>query len=800
MWLESTDARYYDGPVASGVTSWIAARRASDTFRSLTLIVAAVIVANGAFIFFGYESGAIWWTSSIAARVCAWSCGIPTVDPNVGFITQPLGHVAALDLLHGHLPWWNYFEGMGQPLVGEMQSAALLPLVILFVFPAGLLLFHLALQIIAGASTYFLVRRLGIGPTIATLAGTLFALNGTFAWIGNAAINPVAFLPLLILGIEVALDHGRTARRNGWVLLAVAVALSIVAGFPEMAYLDGLLAGGWAVTRLCGVERTRRIPTVGRLALGGGVGLALALPVLTAFLDFTRSADIGAHAAHGLSVASTPVRSLPILLDPYLGGTLFGGPTATPNNLLGYVTASVAVFAVVGSFGRRLRPLRWFLAGWVAAVLAGVVNVAGLRFLWNLVPGMGAVAFARYIWPTLEFSVIILAVLGLSDVVEYAAHRRSALYATVGVALVCLVGVFIVVPLGGHVRGSYAVAVAILITLPFATLAVVGFALRFLEGRTFVALVTAMMVVESLAFIAVPSFRNPVDIHLAPTSLSYLQEHEGLGRFLSLGVLNPNWGSQFGLNEINAIDLPSPQNFVDYVHAHLAPSLNDPRTFVLPFTPAVENEVAAHVAQYEALGVAYLLVKPQSLTPALSAVVGTTPVAKDYESDLYALPHPQTFYSTTLATCDITASRVDRVVVDCPSATTLTRLELTMPGWSARVNGQPVPITSIDGLTQSVAVPPGVATVTFTFLPPHERWAMAVFLLALVGILATRRPWSWRLRSRRPRAGDDPDGTDPSEIPAPQGDALIDTGQGEGVVASTTSWSAELHDLGEAEQ
>ena len=50
------------------------------------------------------------------------------IDPNVGFITQSLGHLAALDILHGHLPWWNYFEGLGQPLAGEMQSAALFPL------------------------------------------------------------------------------------------------------------------------------------------------------------------------------------------------------------------------------------------------------------------------------------------------------------------------------------------------------------------------------------------------------------------------------------------------------------------------------------------------------------------------------------------------------------------------------------------------------------------------------------------------------------------------------------------------
>ena len=253
---------HYDGPVTSGATTWLAHRRASNNWRPLVSIVGAVVLANCAFIIFGYESSPLWWTSAISARVCAWTCSLPSVDPNVGFITQPLGHQAALDLLHGHLPWWNYFEGMGQPLAGEMQSAALLPLVVLFIFPAGLLLFHLSLEIIAGASTYFLVRKLGVGPTIATLAGVLFALNGTFSWIGNAVVNPIAFLPMMVLGIEIAVEHSREARRAGWVIMALAFALSIYAGFPEMAYLDGLIAAEEKKERVVELKRGNRVLNV----------------------------------------------------------------------------------------------------------------------------------------------------------------------------------------------------------------------------------------------------------------------------------------------------------------------------------------------------------------------------------------------------------------------------------------------------------------------------------------------------------------------------------------------------------
>ena len=751
--MKSTPVEYYyDGPVASGVTSWLAARRASDNFRSVTLIIVAIVVANSAFILFGYESSPIWWTASVSSRVCALTCGIPTVDPNVGFITQPLGHLAAMDLLHGHLPWWNYFEGMGQPLAGEMQSAALLPLVILFVFPAGLLMFHLSLQIIASVSTYFLVRRLGVGPTLATLGGILFALNGTYAWIGNSAINPIAFLPMLILGIEIVLERTRSSQRTGWTVMAIAVALSIYAGFPEMAYLDGLLAGGWAVTRLFSLERPRRLAGLGRLAIGGALGVGLSLPILVAFGDFVKDANIGAHAAKGLSIATTPWHTLPILVNPYLGGTLFAGSSATPNNLLGYFTASAAVFAVVGLFGSRLRALRWYLAGWVAFTIAGVLNFLEIRHLWNLIPEMGAVAFARYVWPTTEFAVIILAVFGLSDIVEYAAQRTVAKWAVVGVFVTSLGGVLLVSPLGGHVKGTLEVVVIAMIVLPFIALAAVGYGLQFVTGRTFLALVVAVMVCESLAYFAIPTFRNPTSIKVATGSISYLQQNQGLNRFISLGVLDPNWGSQFSLNEINAIDLPLPTSFTNYIHTNLAPSLKTPRSFVLPFTPAIEAEFVAHIADYEALGVEYLLVPRKPLIPVLAAV-GLTPLAKDSHSELYRLPAAAPFYSTALASCVISQAAVDHVSVNCPSATTLTRLELSMPGWTAHVNGSSTNITSDNGLTETIALPAGASTVTYSFLPPHEELAA---LLAAISFLVMAATWVPRRFTRRHKNSDEP--------------------------------------------
>lgn len=718
------------------------------------------MLANCSFTIFGNDSNPIWWTANLSTHVCNWYCGAPTIDPNVGFITQPLGHLAATDLIHGHLPWWNYDEGLGQPLAGEMQSAALFPLVLLFLLPAGLLIFHLTLQVIAGISCYLLVRRLGIGFSLASLSGVLFALNGTFAWVANAVINPLCFLPLLILGIELTLESSRATRRAGIAVTALAVALSLYAGFPEMAYLDALLAFGWAVTRVLSLERSRRRVNLAGLGAGGGLGLALALPILVAFYDFAKVADLGDHANHHLAATATAVRNLPLLVNPYAGGALLGGSTAVPYNVLGYFTASVAVFAIVGVGGRRLRPLRLFLGGWLVVALAGAVNLLEVRRVWNLLPGMDAVAFARYVWPTAEFAVIVLAALGLSDIVERGAPRKVAQWATLAVGVIVLASILLVTPFDAYARTSLRLVLVTLIVVPFFALVVLGFALRFLPGRAFAVTVMAIMAFESVMFFTVPTFRTPASINVVSGTLSYLQRHEGLDRFLSLGVLTPNWGSQYSLHELNVIDLPEPAKFSGFVHTDLAPSSLNPRIFIEPFTARVEDEVASHLANFEAVGVAYILTPAAALDPALGAV-GLTLVASDSLSRLYRVGQHTTFYSTSSTSCTLANATTDRVTVTCPSPTSLTRLELSMPGWSADVNGRRVPLTSANGLTQTVAVPAGSSTVSFEYLPPHEEQAALIAVAALVALMALvvahaatgedglRRRWRRRVTTSR---------------------------------------------------
>jgi uncharacterized membrane protein YfhO len=85
----------------------------------------------------------------------------------------------------------------------------------------------------------------------------------------------------------------------------------------------------------------------------------------------------------------------------------------------------------------------------------------------------------------------------------------------------------------------------------------------------------------------------------------------------------------------------------------------------------------------------------------------------------------------------VTTTNVDKTSVNCPDgASTLVRTELMMAGWKAYVNGKSVTITTVDGVYQSVKVPQGTSIVTYSFVPPHEKYAVLLALLAALFLIA----------------------------------------------------------------
>ena len=714
---------------------------------AISVVAAGVLLANLLYLSGIFQGDPKVHRSGLATRVKPnLFPGDYTIDPNDGYTSQALGHLAAAEWLHGHVPYWNHYEGVGTPLAGEMQSAAMFPLVLLLALPRGALYLHVLLELLAGVATYSLLKRLGRSDVAATLGGLAFALCGTFAWLTNAIFNPVAFLPLLVLSVEIIRSRAQEGRRMGWTLMAVSLALSLSAGFPEVAFLDGLFAVGWAVLRLFQLPRRDRLRFLGKLATGALVGLALAAPIIVAFLDYLVRANSGAHLK-GIGEAALPGIGVYSLVIPYVYGPIFGFHAHDPTNRLtaiwgnvgGYVTATAFGLGVLALWNRRDRGLKLYLALWALLATLKTYGFGPVAKAVNLVPGITSTAFYRYATVSVEFAVIVLASYAVDDLLERALRPRVVVVAGCIAAAVVVSFAVKSRSLVDALVGAPHHATWAAVSVAWATAAVlIVFGGGLLRGaRTRRCLVAGIVAVDSLGMFVVPQFSaarvGPLD--LGP--VEFLQSHLGSQRYYGLGPIAPNYGSYFQIASINANDALLPKDWSRYVTQKLNDNVN-PLTFTgadpaNPRGPSNPQEFVDHLAGYAAIGVTYVLEVRSTIPPETAAQHGLTRVYSDDIFEILQLPDPAAYWHTgDGARCTIGPQDATHADVDCAVGGSLVRLEQYMPGWTAVVNGRGVPVQRADPIFQKIPLQAGHNRIVFTFAPPHIGVAWAVCLVGLV--------------------------------------------------------------------
>jgi hypothetical protein len=737
-------------------------RRVSPDGWALAAIVVAVLLANAPYLLGFFDPNPLPVLGSVARSVTPGLLnGTPALDPNIGYISQAISHRAALDVLHLQLPWWNPYEGTGMPLLGETQAAALFPPTLLTAFSGGEIYELLLLQLVAGISTYRLLRRIRVIRWAAVAGAIAFALTGTFAWFGDDTISHVVpFLPMLLLGIERAFAATRERRPGGWRLLAVAGALSIYAGFPEVAYVDALMMLPWLGWR-CGCLERREIRTfLTKAALGTVVGVLLAGPMLIAMSGFLNHAYLGIHATADLGIPHLRGYALPQLLMPYIYGQVNGdahGRIAEITQMVGgYVSTSLVLLALLGLFARGRRGLRLVVAAWALLVFARAYGqVPFLGHIIGILPDMSHVEFYRYGAPVLELSVIVLAALGLDDVARVPEHRRRLLWAAALVLVaVGVAGTLVTQPVLRSLAARFKPGAYLGLSIAwgaFVTLAAAAVALH-RAPRVRAGLLALVLAVDALVLFAVPEFAAPSaqTADLAP--VAYLKKHLGQSRFFTLGPVGPNYGSYFGLAQLNILDYP-PNAYANYVHTRLDPVVY-PVFFVGTFggwrrrdQPSPTEELMRHLRSYRAAGVRYVLAPAGQRLPDRHGTF--TLVFRSPTTWIYRLAGAAGYFSAP--GCRVTFDGRETAHVFCPRRATLTRRETWFAGWSAQLDGRPARIQHIDGLFQGVTVPAGSHTVAFSFTPPDIKWGL---LGLLGGCVLLGAPWLSSRRARwRPRGG-----------------------------------------------
>ncbi len=294
----------------------------------------------------------------------------------------------------GHVPLWNPELFGGLPFVAAGHGDIFYPTSFLrLVLPVetvvnlGLVLHY----ILAGLFTYWLLRRLHVSWTGSVIGGLAYELSGLIASYPSPGHDGKLFasaaLPLACLALLMAL---RDKRWEGYGLLAVAVALSLLGHFQIAYYL--LIAAGVFALYLTLQENPGDAPArrfgrlglvLGAVLLGFGLAAIQVLPFIH-YIPFSPRAQ-GFHGFEGSTSFAFPWSHVPEFVLKHFAGSreTYWGPNVVKlhSEYLGLPVVALAALGALASERRRL-----------------VLWVGGLGLLFLLVSLGAATPFYRVWW------------------------------------------------------------------------------------------------------------------------------------------------------------------------------------------------------------------------------------------------------------------------------------------------------------------------------------------------------------------------------------------------------------------
>jgi hypothetical protein len=222
----------------------------------------------------------------------------------------------------GELPLWNPYSYAGMPFLHDVKVGVFYPphwplLLLPEAALGGALTWLVVLHVVIagwGTFAYARFRGLGVAGSLVAAVGFMFAGKWLLHLLaaGHYFMAPVAWLPLVLLGLEAAV----TRRSLAWATFAgAAFALILLGAHPQITFYSGVFVGLWTLGAALesagylggGSPRSGR-RTAASLArwLGYGVwcvlvGVALAavelLPAMEATAEATRGGGVGAAAS-----------------------------------------------------------------------------------------------------------------------------------------------------------------------------------------------------------------------------------------------------------------------------------------------------------------------------------------------------------------------------------------------------------------------------------------------------------------------------------------------------------------------
>ena len=486
------------------------------------------------------------------------------------------------------LPFWDPYDGYGQPFAAAMQPQPFYPLTALLALhpaPATYTIFVLLRLFVAGWFAALFVR-LFADRYAAAAAGVATALGGYYLlYYDIPHLSVDTMLPMLLWATELVVRKPTGPRCAA---LASAAGLTYLGGMPETTLLAMTVAAAYALVRVFGAhaDRLRRVAAV---AASHAAGMLAGAVMLVPFAAFVRE-SFNVHEASkmggalaGTAYDATWQRGLLTELAPLAFGypwssILTGGGHSGVRGFAGCAVLLLAAIGLASALVRRDRrtPVVVFL---FAIALYCVLKRYGNPLVqWTgTLPLLSLVHYPKYVELVLNDALAIAAGFGVAALRERTATPRTVVIAFG--AVLAVLSYLHVVTRADVPPGPYAWQYDAALALAVAALLVAG-ALAYLAvrgdntlRRAASAALPVVIACEIFAGYAAPQLWRvappaAADPYAGAPYLQFLEKHVDRTRervFGVSGILFADWPGAYGFADPRALNALYPRDYIPFV-------------------------------------------------------------------------------------------------------------------------------------------------------------------------------------------------------------------------------------------
>lgn len=697
----------------------------------------------------------------------------------------------------GKIPLWNPYNFSGSPLLANFQSAAMYPLNSLFLIFSKEHAWSLlvALQpLLALVFTYLYLRLIGISMLASLFGAVSYGISGFMTvWLEyNTVGHIMAWLPLQLLSIEL-LSQKNFRSLWGYILLTLSVALSLLAGHPQVALYAIFFTAIYGAFRLKG---NGRILAYVSMALGFGLSAAQLIPGFELM-------SISARANHTYEQIMQKILIQPWQTLMVFFPNLFGNPVSRTywpsDTYVGKVTSIglVPLFFLLSVLrNRKDNVVRFYIIATIVIGLSITVNpVTALLYRFSL-PIISSSSPTLMIF-ILSFCLATLSSFGI-DGWTREPHSLKKLTVRAMEVLAGIVAVAAVFLLISGLKAHATVAIrALVYATAFSLATLTGFYIAIRNKKLMIPILWLLLVIHitdlSYAFFKFNPF-VPASYMYPPHAVSeYLSKQKTPQRFWGYGTaaIDANIATYVRIYSPDGYDPLYPKWYGEFIGAAKNGQLI--RTFAN--TNRSDASVSSGFGETDfqnnrfrrqilrALGVSTILDRVENGTtektfppgkytltpvsdwrvftdmesPSIVRIATSSTIARTKEEFERAFFHPsfdpasQVLYNdpslpslagTGNVTVTAYTSNMVEASTDTQGATMMVVANTYYPGWTAYIDGQPTSLLRVNWTMNGVAIPSGKHIVRLLYEPVSFRiglWVSAFSIVLFIGMIIAHK-------------------------------------------------------------